>query len=177
MIVISKENIRNFSDIIGVVGKDAAVCVCYDDDLHIILEKRTRNEKDPWSGQVSLPGGHFEKNDVYIVNTARREFTEETSIHDFYILGGLAIEHPMNRLDMDVYVFLCRTASLKNALPERDEIEYFLFPRITDLSPKYGEYVFNKKHLNGLYFNYEGNIIWGMTARIIKYFKEIISLS
>ncbi len=45
-----------------VIGKDS-----------LILEKRSLTQKDPWSGQFSLPGGHHSKEDVILKETAIRE--------------------------------------------------------------------------------------------------------
>ncbi|MGC9123245.1 MAG: NUDIX hydrolase [Thermoplasmata archaeon] len=176
MIKIDQKYIKDFSNIKGKKDKDAAVCLCLKENV-IILEKRKENEKDPWSGQISLPGGHFEEHDIYLINTAKREFIEETSINEFNILGGLIVEHPMNRSDMNVYVFLCESNKLEMARPQKSEIDYFLFPNINDLNENYGEYKFRNFDFKGFYYIYENNIIWGMTARIIKYFKEIISKS
>ena len=69
----------DYTNVKGNYGKDAAVCAIIDDDLDILLEKRVMNENDPWSGQVSFPGGHFEKYDVYIMTVSYTHLTLPTS--------------------------------------------------------------------------------------------------
>ena len=41
---------------------------------------RARKEGDPWSGQMALPGGHREPQDVTLAETAARETWEETGL-------------------------------------------------------------------------------------------------
>ncbi len=62
-------------------------------DIDLLLIKRARSERDPWSGHMAFPGGRRELRDASLQATAARETLEET---------GLDLEHlgmPLGRLD------------------------------------------------------------------------------
>ncbi|MDP8011901.1 MAG: NUDIX hydrolase [Thermoplasmata archaeon] len=163
----------DYTNVKGKYGKDAAVCAVIDDNYNIILEKRVQNEKDPWSGQVSFPGGHFEKNDIYIINTALRELKEETGINNIKILGGLEIQHPKNMPSLNVYPFLCYKEKFDKLIPQKDEIQYFFIPNIMELKEGVTNINMDGKTSPEKCFIYKNEIIWGMTARIIEKIKDL----
>lgn len=167
------KNLIDYKNIKGRYGKDAAVCVVFDNKFNILLEKRVINEKDPWSGQVSFPGGHFEESDVYIINTALRELKEETGIESITILGGLEVEHPRNMLSLNVYPFLCYIESFGKLQPQKDEIEYFFTPALKELKEGYKKMNLYGEETDEKCFFYGNEVIWGMTARIIERIKVL----
>jgi 8-oxo-dGTP pyrophosphatase MutT (NUDIX family) len=61
--------------------------------LDVLLIKRATHERDPWSGQMALPGGRFEPLDSGLLGTAIRETAEETGV-DLAAAGA-----PLGRLD------------------------------------------------------------------------------
>jgi len=48
--------------------------------LEFLLIKRASSERDPWSGQMALPGGRWEPADGSLLHTAVRETLEETGV-------------------------------------------------------------------------------------------------
>ncbi|HPH64332.1 MAG TPA: CoA pyrophosphatase [Kofleriaceae bacterium] len=65
------------------VARCAAVSVivrAIDGAPHTLLLKRAEREGDPWSGQIALPGGRFERSDADLYTTALRETHEETAV-------------------------------------------------------------------------------------------------
>ena len=50
------------------------------EQLDFLLIKRARSERDPWSGQMALPGGRWEPTDESLLYTAMRETFEETGV-------------------------------------------------------------------------------------------------
>ena len=50
------------------------------DDLELLLIKRAKSVRDPWSGHVALPGGRRDPSDSILMETAIRETSEETGV-------------------------------------------------------------------------------------------------
>jgi 8-oxo-dGTP pyrophosphatase MutT (NUDIX family) len=46
----------------------------------LLFMRRARHEKDPWSGQISFPGGRQDPEDVDLTQTAARETLEEVGL-------------------------------------------------------------------------------------------------
>jgi 8-oxo-dGTP pyrophosphatase MutT (NUDIX family) len=63
------------------------------EQLDFLLIKRAVHERDPWSGQMALPGGRWETDDSGLLHTAVRETFEETGL-DLTSLGA-----PIGRLE------------------------------------------------------------------------------
>ena len=62
---------------------DAAVALilrALPDDLELLLIKRARDPRDPWSGHMALPGGRRDAADPDLASTAVRETLEETGV-------------------------------------------------------------------------------------------------
>jgi 8-oxo-dGTP pyrophosphatase MutT (NUDIX family) len=50
------------------------------DPLELLLIKRAKSERDPWSGHMALPGGRRDPSDDDLMRTAVRETLEETAV-------------------------------------------------------------------------------------------------
>ena len=63
----------------------------------LLLIRRAEMERDPWSGQIALPGGRMESSDADLLATAVRETREETALDlatAGRVLGTLDDIHP-----------------------------------------------------------------------------------
>jgi 8-oxo-dGTP pyrophosphatase MutT (NUDIX family) len=64
--------------------REAAVAVILapaaEGELALLFIKRAEHPKDPWSGQMALPGGRRDASDPNLLATAIRETAEETGI-------------------------------------------------------------------------------------------------
>jgi 8-oxo-dGTP pyrophosphatase MutT (NUDIX family) len=146
---------------------------------NVLFTKRT-DRVEHHKGQISFPGGAVDKEDSSIEETALREAYEEIGLlkEDVEILGRIDdtftvvsdfIVHPFvgripypydfqlsphevaGIISMPLYVFTDKTAGYIKDFVEVDGFAY-----------------------HGTNYQYQGNIIWGATARIMENFVQII---
>jgi 8-oxo-dGTP pyrophosphatase MutT (NUDIX family) len=133
----------------------------------LILEKRSSNVNDPWSGQFSLPGGHLSESDKSLKDTAIRETFEETGIDlgkNSRYIGYFGPFTPRNREDLEVYTYIFEIPEVVKLVPS-SESEYLIWIELSNL-----------KVANGIYgkeFKIAEGTIWGMTARVLEKFIEL----
>lgn len=74
--------------------------------LEGLFIRRARHPKDPWSGQIGLPGGRRDPEDASLLATALREAREETGVRlgRGDLLGRLDDLHPRSRTLPDIVV-------------------------------------------------------------------------
>ena len=150
--------------------------------LHVLFTKRS-NDVDFHKGQVCFPGGGPEPYDSSLLQTALREAEEEIglSAKDVEILGEL----DDNRTLTSGYVISPFVAFIPYPYPFKldcKEVEQiFSIPLSALMAPD------DRKGLNfregypsedksgpGYAYEYEEHIIWGVTARILKQFTELL---
>ena len=142
----------------------------------ILAIQKADTEGYPWANQVALPGGHVEDEDSSSVDAAYRELEEELEItrNQVELIGSMGHFQTINHKDIEVFIGLWNgegpvrfdtneiarvieiplkeivkthiTAGLHNRLPPTNELEYPL----TDV------------------------VIWGVTARILHQFMELL---
>ena len=57
-----------------------ALVIRGNDHLELLLIKRARSERDPWSGHMALPGGRRDTDDPTTLHTSVRETLEEVGL-------------------------------------------------------------------------------------------------
>ena len=144
----------------------------------VLLMQRAEHPSDPWSGQVSLPGGRAEREDKHLLATSIREAREELHIDldlSAQHLGELPAQRAMAKgryvdLWITPHVFeLKETVTPKTSVEAK---EFFWLPlgpaRRGDLDhriPYRREGASSDLLLPG--FQFEKRVIWGLTFRML----------
>ena len=143
-----------------------------DNDYHVLLTRRS-NQVAHHKGQISFPGGKQSKRDSSLLDTALRECWEEIGLEpkDVEILGELDdvitltsgfIITPFVAIIPHPYEFTINPFEI-------DEIIYIPFSSLLEKSNfKEEPLIIEDKYTITDYYIYNGNIIWGATARILK---------
>jgi 8-oxo-dGTP pyrophosphatase MutT (NUDIX family) len=137
-------------------------------ELQALLVRRIGRPKDPWSGQIALPGGKREIIDKDLMQTVMRETFEETSI-DLKTLRFLGVMHTFqssHRPEMKVLPFVFLASTELSVTLNNNELESFFWIPLEELAKKrarvkfdFGEFpAFIVRNLN----------IWGLTYRILE---------
>ena len=146
---------------------------------HVLLTKRT-NRVDAHKGQISFPGGAVDEADGSFRETALREAHEEIGLRpeDVTILGQtddartLAsnfVIHPFVGLIPYPYPFKISAEEVKKLI----EVPFGLF--LPDTSRDRTMPVeYEGKTYKSVAYPYDGEVIWGATARIMENLVEIL---
>lgn len=135
-----------------------------------LLIRRTERVGDPWSGQVAFPGGHKDHADRDLLATAIREAREEVGIdlQEHELLGQLPVMYSRTRrVPVASYVFQLKADV---AVQSNDEVaESFWVPLSTlnGIKVTRTEVRVEEGKLGVEAYVYNGNVIWGLTFRII----------
>jgi 8-oxo-dGTP pyrophosphatase MutT (NUDIX family) len=145
-----------------------------------LIKRVSRNSRDPHSGQISLPGGRYETEDLCLLNTALRETHEEigVSIKAEQVIGRLSdLYIPVS--DNLVSPFVAITEDLAKFELDPNEVEEIFSVDLTFLIQAE---LRQRRRLNTSYatdfevpgFDFHPHWIWGATAMILEEFSELV---
>ncbi|MDH5590159.1 MAG: CoA pyrophosphatase [Gemmatimonadota bacterium] len=150
--------------------------------LDLLVIKRARSDRDPWSGHMALPGGRRDPGDLDLVATAIRETREETSVDlssgsaHLGRLDQVATQSPrLPKLTIDPFVFgvtgdaVARVASKEIAQVYWVSLEELRAPEThgsVGIPLPGGVRSFPC-------YRVEGEVIWGLTYRILEQFLRL----
>jgi len=152
------------------------------ESLEVLLIKRAKSERDPWSGHMALPGGRRDETDADLLRTAIRETREETGVD--LDVGG----KPLGRLDdvapssprlpkltITPYVFGV-AASVEASVASR-EVESIHWITVSALSEPSTRSTIEIPLPGGPRsfpsFLVDGEHVWGLTYRILERFLQL----
>ena len=153
------------------------------DGLSALFIKRAVRDGDPWSGQIAFPGGRYQEADRDLLSTAIREAREEVGIHldPEEQLGALDDVNPrtpqLPPIVVRPYVFAVPERPALVASPEEVQRAFWIsLSRLSDPATR----TQITRTLRGVprtftAYQLEGEIIWGMTERILRSFLERIT--
>jgi len=148
-----------------------------DGELHFILTERTQTV-DSHKGQISLPGGAQEDDEV-LSQTAKRETHEEIGIDPSHVnvIGELSpLFVPVT--GFLIYPFIGSITQHFDIVIAENEVEAAFSVRLLDLMDDAVEKK-EKRELRGFeveipYFLLDGKKVWGATAMILSEFKQVL---
>ena len=148
-------------------------------EYHMLLTRRT-DEVETHKGQISFPGG-MRESDEALLETALRETFEEVGVERNSIepLGRFHDYMSITRFRVTPFVGLVRTPfKTRRQVHEVAEILHVPFSVFTDPeNPRTMKHAYPGREMDVYFYPYEKHRIWGLTARIIKDFFEILNLA
>lgn len=141
----------------------------------VLLMKRAERAGDPWSGQVSLPGGRYEPGDPHLHATAVREAHEELALSlatDARYVGRLATLHPRNAgpngMEVTPYVFVAEAPPAPRLGPEAAAAFWLPLTKCA-LGELDGTYDWPGPPMAMRFpcWQWDGFTVWGLTMRIL----------
>lgn len=170
----------------GIVPKKSAVLILLYPQttpfsVKTVLIQRPENEGGAHAGQISFPGGAYDKSDPDLRETALREAEEEIGVNR----GPITVIGELSPLYIPVSNFMVQPfVGITNKLPEFNihtkEVTRLIEVSINDLLEEGNRKTIERfiKVLNAEMqvpcYDINGKIIWGATAMIIAEFAEII---
>ena len=145
--------------------------------------KRATREGDPWSGQMAFPGGRYQSTDPDLLSTAIREAREEVGI-DLTPTERLGVLDDVNPrtphlppIVVRPYVFAVPERPALTTSPEEVQRAFWIpFSTLNDPATR-TQITITLRGVPRTFTAYkvDGEIIWGMTERILRSFLERIT--
>lgn len=171
-----------------------------DGELQVLFEHRAKTlRRQP--GEISFPGGHVEPTDATEAAAAIREASEELGVPavEFTLLGALDVFAASSSLLVFPFVgLLPKGLKLKPNPAEVAEVFTIQYERLLQFSPATYDvkmapefpddfpyhlipqgknYSFRTSTTRQYFFHIDGWPIWGLTARILHHFLELVRSS
>ena len=147
----------------------------YVENNSLILMTKRKNNLRKHAGQIAFPGGRKEKEDKDLKDTVQRETEEEVNISkdNYDIIGKLPKFYTGTGYVVTPFLAIMKQNSEWESLisPNLNEVEKIFYPKSYYLlSPKF--HMREKPPVNSSMsmtwkINYNGENIWGLTARVL----------
>ncbi len=152
---------------------------CKQGEHYLLLTKRTETVQDH-KGEISFPGGAYEKRDGTLLNTALRECAEEIGLaaEAVELLGELD-DTATQTSGYIVSPFVAAIPWLYSFKVDPTEVEEIVEVPVSALLNK--DYlrqeteVVDGRVVTAYFYHYQGKVIWGATARILNQFLDIFT--
>lgn len=160
-------------------SRQAAVLMAFvlrEEEPHFLLTRRTQTVATH-KGQISFPGGVRETGDTTLIETALRETQEEIGVNrqKVRVLGQFHDYRAVT--DHLVRPVVGMVSSEATFQPQLDEVAYLLevpFGFFQETTPSVERRFRNGRFHDVYFYNYRGETVWGLTARMIRDFLELI---
>lgn len=151
------------------------------EEWHVVLIERNKNDRDSHGGQISFPGGKAEPEDGTMLKTALRETEEEVGIlqKEINVLGSLSeVYIPVS--NFNVYPFVGFLDFQPDYIIQEEEVFKVLEIPISHFQNEEVKQTTDipiNKYLtlkNVPYYEVENQILWGATAMMMSELVEVI---
>lgn len=187
--ILGSENFSKYAILLPLIEKKG--------EIHVLFEVRSYElRRQP--GEICFPGGRIDAEDKTEEETAIRETIEELGVKREDISNVSPLDYMVSPFGMMVYTyagFIDPSAEFALNPPEVDSVFTVPLPFFLETKPKVyrinfdiqpeenfpynliagGEnYDWRTRTLDEYFYIYEDKVIWGLTARILSHFIEII---
>jgi peroxisomal coenzyme A diphosphatase NUDT7 len=167
------------------------------DGLHVLFEVRSLElRRQP--GEICFPGGRIDPKDADEKGAAIRETVEELGIKKENITGVFPLDFMLSPFGMIVYpfvgfinkpekiqpnpsevggIFTVPLSFFMNTKPEIYQLNFKVEPERNfpfNLIPGGEKYNWRARGLDEYFYTYGEKVIWGLTAKILSHFVEIL---
>ncbi|MBU5468478.1 CoA pyrophosphatase [Virgibacillus sp. MSJ-26] len=167
------------------------------EETHILFEVRSMNLRTQ-PGDICFPGGKVDEGDRNTAYTAIRETSEELRIPKVDVYDVFPLDYMVSDFGRIIYPYIGRLKDIEKVTPNKDEVaEIFTVPLSFFLNTKPKKYKVNYEvlpednfpydlimggenydwrthQLDELFYEYNGKVIWGLTAKILTHFVSLI---
>ncbi|MEH7416637.1 CoA pyrophosphatase [Neobacillus drentensis] len=169
-----------------------------EDGIHVLFEVRSLElRRQP--GEICFPGGRIDAQDINEQDAAIRETVEELGINNLDITDVFPLDYMISPFGMILYPYVGYIKNPEKIQPSPAEVgEIFTVPlsflihnkpeiyRVSlkaepeenfpfELIPGGENYNWRARGMDEYFYRYGGKTIWGLTARILAHFIELIS--
>jgi peroxisomal coenzyme A diphosphatase NUDT7 len=166
-------------------------------EIHVLFEVRALDlRRQP--GEICFPGGRIDETDKDEQHTAVRETSEELGVAENSIKHVFPLDYMISPFGIIIYpyvgmiehpdrmkpnpsevgeVFTIPLSFLKETNPDEYKINFKVEPEQNfpfDLIAGGENYHWQTRTMDEYFYYYEDKVIWGLTARILKHFLEIV---
>lgn len=147
-----------------------------DDDCFLLLTKRSDSVRYH-KGEISFPGGTYETQDGNLMNTALRECSEEIGVirNDVEIIGRLDDVYTTTGFVITPFVGMIPHPYEFRTNPQ--EVQYIItlpYSFLKSATPVMENTVYDGMPHKVQALEYNGDVIWGATCRMLLRFQSII---
>jgi 8-oxo-dGTP pyrophosphatase MutT (NUDIX family) len=149
-------------------------------------------------GDICFPGGRIEQQDKSPLHTAIRETSEELGIDEKNIEEVIPLDYLVSDMGRIIYPFIGTLANPEEIIPHEAEVEeVFTVPLsfLMETKPERHtvnvhvqpdesfpfelivggkDYDWHVRQIDELFYKYDGKVIWGLTAKILTHFVDLI---
>lgn len=188
--VIGEENFYKTAVLVPLVHNEAG-------ELCVLLEKRALTLRRQ-AGEICFPGGMIDAEDANPREAALRECCEELGLARADIEYLFPLDLLITPFNLKLHPYVGYIAELRKVMPSPAEVDSILLPPVQwllahpplekfvpvnmqpgedypyHLIPGGRDYPWFAGQYPHLFFEWEGEIIWGLTARILNHFLQLI---